>query len=99
MIPSSGCPPWPPDHPRTLPRTGTPTPPRGARPGGADRDPSPWQEPASADERLLTAMSALAEIERIEGLVAPLDVAAFRRNRAQIARFSTAILSEAEGRE
>src|SRR3954471_20438395 len=32
MIPSSGCPPWPPDHPRTLPRTGTPTPPRGARP-------------------------------------------------------------------
>src|SRR3954452_19110898 len=34
MIPSSGCPPWPPDHPRTLPRTGTPTPPRGARPHG-----------------------------------------------------------------
>src|SRR5215210_6465050 len=33
MIPSSGCPPWPPDHPRTLPRTGNPTPPRGARPG------------------------------------------------------------------
>src|SRR5215213_6051990 len=32
MIPSSGCPPWPPDHPRTLPRTGSPTPPRGARP-------------------------------------------------------------------
>src|SRR3954452_22300620 len=32
MIPSSGCPLWPPDHPRTLPRTGTPTPPRGARP-------------------------------------------------------------------
>src|SRR3954462_10019624 len=32
MIPASGCPPWPPDHPRTLPRTGTPTPPRGARP-------------------------------------------------------------------
>src|SRR3954468_2055384 len=31
MIPSSGYPPWPPDHPRTLPRTGTPTPPRGAR--------------------------------------------------------------------
>src|SRR3954454_24146718 len=31
MIPSSGCPPWPPDHPRTLPRTSTPTPPRGAR--------------------------------------------------------------------
>src|SRR3954470_19593491 len=39
MIPSSGCPPWLPDHPRTLPRTGTPTPPRGARPGRAD-----WQE-------------------------------------------------------
>src|SRR5215210_3210747 len=32
MIPSSGCPPRPPDHPRTLPRTGNPTPPRGARP-------------------------------------------------------------------
>ena len=32
MIPFSGCPPWPPDHPRTLPRTGDPTPPRGARP-------------------------------------------------------------------
>src|SRR4051794_23540909 len=31
MIPSSGYPPWPPDHPRTLPRTSTPTPPRGAR--------------------------------------------------------------------
>ena len=62
-------------------------------PGGAD------SKPASADERLLTAMSALAEIERIESLVAPLDVAAFRRNRAQIARISTAILSEAEGRE
>src|SRR5688572_29339867 len=31
MIPSSGCPPWPPDHPRTLPRTGSPTPPQGAR--------------------------------------------------------------------
>ena len=32
MIPSSGCPLWPPDHPRTLPRTGTPTPLPGARP-------------------------------------------------------------------
>src|SRR3712207_4643167 len=32
MIPSSGCPPWPPDHPRTPSRTGIPTPPRGARP-------------------------------------------------------------------
>src|SRR3954469_5457883 len=32
MIPSSGCPPCRPDYPRTLPRTGTPTPPRGARP-------------------------------------------------------------------
>src|SRR3954466_2058731 len=32
MIPSSGCPPWPPDHPRTRPRTGIPTPPPGARP-------------------------------------------------------------------
>src|SRR3954469_20114562 len=37
MIPSSGCPLWPPDHPRTLPRTGTPTPPRGARPTAAAR--------------------------------------------------------------
>src|SRR3954451_5641121 len=32
MIPSSGCPPWPPDHPRTQSRTGNPTPPPGARP-------------------------------------------------------------------
>src|SRR4051812_29184585 len=32
MIPSSGCPPWPPDHPRTLPRTGNLTPPHGTRP-------------------------------------------------------------------
>jgi hypothetical protein len=32
MIPSSGCPPWRPDHPRTLPRTGSPTPPRGTLP-------------------------------------------------------------------
>src|SRR3954454_4528891 len=39
MIPSSGCPPWPPDHPRTLPRTGTPTPPRGARPPAPPRMP------------------------------------------------------------
>src|SRR3954468_4235318 len=35
MIPSSGCPLWPPDHPRTRPRTGTPTPLPGARPGAA----------------------------------------------------------------
>src|SRR4051812_37759020 len=34
MIPSSGCPAWPPDHPRTLPRTGNLTPPPGARPAG-----------------------------------------------------------------
>src|SRR3954469_16913796 len=32
MILSSGCPPWPPDHPRTRPRTGIPTPRRGTRP-------------------------------------------------------------------
>src|SRR3954447_19236883 len=32
MIPSSGCPLWRPDHPRTLPRTGNPTPPHGTRP-------------------------------------------------------------------
>src|SRR6476469_4050733 len=31
MIQSSGCPPWPPDHPRTLPRTGAPTPMPGTR--------------------------------------------------------------------
>src|SRR3954451_5080155 len=36
MIPASGRPPWRPDHPRTLPRTGNPTPPRGARPEGAN---------------------------------------------------------------
>src|SRR3954470_7988585 len=36
MIPSSGYPPWPPDHPRTLPRTSTPTPPRGARSSRSD---------------------------------------------------------------
>src|SRR4051812_38910988 len=35
MIPSSGYPPWPPDHPRTLPRTSTPTPPPGARSAAA----------------------------------------------------------------
>src|SRR5215213_9091227 len=35
MIPSSGCPPWPPDHPRTQSRTGNPTPPPGARPYSA----------------------------------------------------------------
>ena len=32
MIPSSGCPLWRPDHPRTRPRTGNPTPLPGARP-------------------------------------------------------------------
>src|SRR5215207_9244155 len=31
MIPASGCPPWPPDHPRTQSRTGNSTPPLGAR--------------------------------------------------------------------
>src|SRR4051812_30409734 len=45
MIPSSGCPPWPPDHPRTLPRTGTPTPPRGARP------PQPYAEAGTPELR------------------------------------------------
>src|SRR3954453_13119032 len=38
MIPSSGCPPWPPDHPRTLPRTGNPTPLLGARPNRKTRE-------------------------------------------------------------
>ncbi len=32
MIPSAGCPPWQPDHPRALPRTGAPTPISGTRP-------------------------------------------------------------------
>src|SRR4051812_31784098 len=32
MILFSGCPPRPPDHPRTRPKTGSPTPPPGARP-------------------------------------------------------------------
>src|SRR5215203_5952073 len=36
MIPCSGCPPWPPDPPRTRPRTGNPTPPLGARPVDTD---------------------------------------------------------------
>jgi hypothetical protein len=42
MIPSSGCPPWPPDHPRTRSRTGNPTPPRGARPLSA-RSSASWR--------------------------------------------------------
>ncbi len=37
MIPSSGCPPWPPDHPRTLPRAGAPTPLPGTRPMNATK--------------------------------------------------------------
>src|SRR5215207_8728718 len=40
MIPCSGCPPWPPDPPRTRPRTGNPTPPPGARPGLAALGPA-----------------------------------------------------------
>src|SRR5215212_11752276 len=32
MIPFSGSPPWAPDHPRTLPRIGVPTPRHGASP-------------------------------------------------------------------
>src|SRR4051794_3545032 len=31
MILFSGCPPWPPDHPRARPRTATPTPHQGAQ--------------------------------------------------------------------
>src|SRR5215212_6650829 len=58
MIPSSGCPPWLPDHPRTRLRTGIPTPPPGARPApghlgadvvlrsvGVQRDLRPLQHP------------------------------------------------------
>src|SRR5215204_2965570 len=37
MIPASGCPPWPPDHPRTQSRTGNSTPPLGARSRGGHR--------------------------------------------------------------
>jgi hypothetical protein len=48
----------------------------------------------ASDELVLSAFSALAEFERIEGVIAPLDVAAFRRSRAQIARLSTAILGD-----
>ena len=50
--------------------------------------------PAASDDLVLNTVSALAEFERIEGLVAPLDVAAFRRNRAKIAKLSTAILGD-----
>jgi hypothetical protein len=35
MIPFSGCLPWLPDYPRTLPRTGAPTPLQGTRPPGS----------------------------------------------------------------
>src|SRR5215208_6305913 len=35
MIPFSGSPPWAPDHPRTLPRIGVPTPRHGASPESA----------------------------------------------------------------
>ena len=47
MIPSSGCPPWRPDHPRTLPRTGNPTPLPGARSSAPMRT---VQAPGRADE-------------------------------------------------
>ena len=50
--------------------------------------------PAASDDLVLNTVSALAEFERIEGLVAPLDVAAFRRNCAKIAKLSTAILGD-----
>src|SRR6185436_1824015 len=56
MIPSSGCPPWPPDHPRTLPRTGIPTPRLGARP-----DP----EHVQGDLRVLGIVLVPAVVERL----------------------------------
>ena len=45
--------------------------------------------PAASDDLVLNTISALREFERIEGLVAPLDVAVFRRNRAKIAKLPT----------
>src|SRR5215203_5413259 len=46
MILFSGCPPWRPDHPRALPRTGSPTPPRGARPSSSSlTTPQPERAP------------------------------------------------------
>src|SRR4051794_25321509 len=56
MIPSSGCPPWPPDHPRTLPRTGTPTPPRGARPCIAEEHGSVLHNPVANELTLATGL-------------------------------------------
>src|SRR3954468_21189481 len=58
----------------------------------AEDDPMESRAPAASDDLVLNTVSALAEFDRIEVLVAPLDVAAFRRNRAKIARLSTAIL-------
>ena len=58
------------------------------------REPSVSRASMASDELVLSAFSALAEFERIEGVVAPLDVAAFRRNRAQLAKLSTAILGD-----
>jgi hypothetical protein len=60
----------------------------------AEDDPMESRAPAASDDLVLNTVSALAEFERIEGLVAPLDVAAFRRNRAKIAKLSTAILGD-----
>src|SRR5829696_2090686 len=56
MIPCSGCPPWRPDHPRTQSRTGTPTPPLGARPHRAAHG----LAPVSADPRLSEAATVQA---------------------------------------
>jgi len=60
----------------------------------AEDEPRESRASVASDELVLNAFSALAEFERIEGVIAPLDVAAFRRSRAQIARLSTAILGD-----
>src|SRR3954453_20528628 len=58
MIPSSGCPLWLPDHPRTRPRTGTPTPLPGARPARTRRGRGlQWKVDSPAPKVRMTAPS------------------------------------------
>src|SRR3954454_3915783 len=80
MILSSGCPPWPPDHPRTRPRTGIPTPPPGARPSLANLDIrheierdylEEWSGPDEVKQRLMAALEARWQRDRepiVQGL-------------------------------
>src|SRR3982750_4281183 len=108
MIPSSGCPPRPPDHPRTLPRTGSPTPPRGARPWRGDpraprcpmsRHQTDPLRPLTADERqeltrLSRSLSApAAQVERARALLALADGASYTATAHQIGRQHTETLS------